>query len=101
MITLSKLQRQQVIDHLFTHNGTQYNMHKASEELTELALVLTQKILKPNKVLEKEIIDEIGDVIIRLEVLKRMYSRKKIMERINYKLNKYKGYIINKTYNKF
>jgi hypothetical protein len=63
----------EMIDYLYRNNGRKYNMHKASEEFQELGLVLNQKLLKPTKVDDQEIIDEIGDAIIRLEILKRMY----------------------------
>lgn len=91
---------EEVINHLYINNGEKYNLHKASEELQELALVLTQKLLKPTKVNDQEIIDEIGDVIIRLEILKKIYPMTEITERVNFKLSKFKGYIDHKLYNK-
>lgn len=87
-----------IIKHLTKENGHEYNLHKASEEFQELALVLNQKLLKPTKVDEQEIIDEIGDCIIRLEILKKKYPIDLIQKRVNYKLNKYKEYIDHKTY---
>lgn len=92
------MNNKQIIDHLVKENGFEYNLHKASEELQELALVLTQKLTKPLKVDDQEIIDEIGDVIIRLRILKKMYPKDKIKERVNYKLGKYQEYIDNKSY---
>lgn len=90
----------EIIEHLVKNNGTAYNMHKAAEECQELGLVLTQKLLKPTKVDDQEIIDEIGDVLIRIEILKRMYSMDKIYERIEKKLSNFKGYIDHKSYSK-
>lgn len=97
MIELSDKQ-QKVIDHLIKENGEQYNMLKASEEMQELGLVLVQKVLKPTKVDDQEIIDEIGDVFIRMEILKRMYPAQDIQKRINHKLAKFKEYIDHKLY---
>lgn len=88
----------QIINHLVENNGEQYNLHKASEEMQELGLVLNQYLLKPKKVKQQEIIDEIGDVIIRLEVLKRMFPIDKIEARVEEKLSKYQEYIDHKSY---
>lgn len=89
-----------VISYLAEKNGEQYNLHKASEECQELGLVLNQYILKPGKVKTKEIIDEIGDVILRVEILKKIFSEKEIQDRVNYKQSKYKEYIDSKKYSK-
>lgn len=83
----------QLIAKISKHNDSTYNLHKASEECQELSLVLTQFILKPQKVDIDEIIDEIGDVAIRLEFLKRIFPIDKINQRIEYKLEKYKEYL--------
>lgn len=91
-------EQNQLLDKLTKHNDSIYNMHKASEECQELGLVLTQFILKPDHVDIQEIIDEIGDVAIRLEILKRVFPLDKIEERINFKLEKYKGYLALEKY---
>lgn len=91
-------EQEKIIQYLFEKNGEKYNLHKASEECQELGLVLNQYLLKPGKVDQQEIIDEIGDVIIRLEILKRMFPMDKIQERINYKLGKYQEYIDHERY---
>ncbi len=91
-------EQKQLIVKLMKHNDSQYNMHKAAEECQELGLVLTQFILKPQHVDMQEIIDEIGDVAIRLEVLKLIFPADKIEERINFKLEKYKGYLALEKY---
>ncbi len=39
-----------LIQELVNYNNNEYNLHKASEELQELSLVLTQFMLKPDKV---------------------------------------------------
>jgi hypothetical protein len=89
---------EKIINHLVENNGFEYNIHKASEEFQELALVLNQKLLKPNKVNDSEIIDEIGDCIIRLEILKKLYNNELIQQRIDKKLSDYKNWIDHKRY---
>lgn len=81
-----------IIDFLVKKNEFDYNLHKASEECQELGLVLNQKLLKPGKVTDQEIIDEIGDVEIRLAILKRLYPLDQIQKRVDYKLSRYKEY---------
>jgi hypothetical protein len=96
------MNNEEIIKHLFLNNGERYNLHKASEEFQELALVLNQFLLKPNKVDVQEIIDEIGDCKIRLAILEKMvdlFPPERVQERINKKLSKYNDYIDHKTYN--
>lgn len=94
----TELTNEQIIDILHLRNGRQYNLHKASEECQELGLVLNQYILKPEKVDPQEIIDEIGDVKIRLAILEKMFPADKIEERVNYKLSKYREYLDHEKY---
>lgn len=93
---------QSVVDYMVANNGN-YNFRKTTEELLELALVLTQT---GNKKIsgapeEQEVIDEIGDVLIRMEVLKKLYPTDKIQARIDFKMDKFRGYIRTKKYSKF
>lgn len=85
---------------LIKFNKPKYNISKAVEELQELSLILTQRLNKPTKVKNQDIIDEIGDVEIRLAVLKKIFSKASIQKRINlkekdlltkFKEGKYKG----------
>lgn len=93
--------QKEIIKYLINENGQKFNFHKASEECQELGLVLNQYLLKsPGVVKDQEIIDEIGDVIIRIEILKSFFPIDKIEERIEYKLSKFRDYIDHKTYNK-
>lgn len=87
-----------IIKKLAETNDYQYNLLKSSEEFSELSLVLLQFINKPNKVDKQEIIDEIGDCIIRLEVLKELFNKKSIKSRIKFKTNKFKSYIKDDKY---
>lgn len=41
---------EEIIEYLHQNNGEKYNLHKASEEMQELGLVLNQYLLKPTKV---------------------------------------------------
>ena len=83
----------ELIKYLAENNDYKYNLLKASEELQELALVLTQMALKKEKVDEQEVIDEIGDVKIRLKIISKFFSKKKVKERIKFKLDKFRSYI--------
>lgn len=74
-----------LIDYLVENNTHEYNLHKASEEFQELSLILTQKLLKSEQIEEQAIIDEIGDAIIRLEILKKKFPIDKIQARIDKK----------------
>jgi hypothetical protein len=93
---------QSVVDYMVRYNGD-HNFKKAIEELMELALVLMQKLNKPiaGAPEEQEIIDEIGDVEIRMEVLKRLFPKDKIDKRITFKMDKFRNYIETKKYSKF
>lgn len=82
-----------LIKKLSKSNEYEYNLLKSSEELQELSLALTQFVNKPNKVDKQEIIDEIGDVTIRLKILKELFDKKAINKRIKYKISKFKSYI--------
>ena len=90
---MNQEQQDEVIDKITLMNGDQYNLIKAAEEASELATVLLQTATKPGKVDAQEVIDEIGDVQIRLEILKRMYGEVSVRKRIEYKLSKYREYL--------
>jgi len=61
---------------------------KLAEECMELALIITQQLNKPKMDFEEEIIEEIGDVKWRLELIEKYYNQEKIQERIMYKKNR-------------
>ena len=88
----------ELIKYLVENNDYKYNLLKAAEELQELSLVRTQMARKKEKVDKQEVIDEIGDVIIRLNVLFHLFSLKKISKRVKFKLNKLKSYIKENKY---
>ena len=69
--------------------GTVIREHKKlAEECMELALIITQQLNKPKMDFEDNIIDEIGDVKWRLELIEKYYDKKRIEERIKYKKNR-------------
>ena len=83
-----------VLKHLLETNTVKYNLAKAAEELSELSLILQQKALKKTENFDDQhIIDEIGDVEIRMYILKKMFPKQKIKDRILYKISKFKEYI--------
>ena len=88
----------ELIKYLVENNDYKYNLLKTAEELQELSLVLTQMALKEERVDKQEVIDEIGDVIIRLKVIQHFFSRKKVKKRVKFKLDKLKSYIKENKY---
>lgn len=77
-------------------NEEEYNYLKAAEELNELSEVLLKKVIKkggPKEPADNMIIEEIGDVYIRLEILSNMFGNQAVQDRISDKLNKYRQYI--------
>ena len=92
------MKNKELIKYLVENNDYKYNLLKTAEELQELSLVLTQMALKKEKVDKQEVIDEIGDVKIRLKVIQHFFSRKKVKKRIKFKLDKLKSYIKENKY---
>lgn len=91
----------EVIDYMVQNNSFEYNLIKAAEELNELSEVLLKRFTKAGTSKEPEntaILDEIGDVQIRLQVLKKLFGEQAADDRVQFKLNKYKGYINDKLY---
>lgn len=88
----------ELIKYLVENNDYKYNLLKAAEELNELSTILLQYVNKDNKIDKQKIIEEIGDSIIRITVLKKLFNKKKINSRINFKLKKFKSYIKNNKY---
>ena len=93
LVASENMTDKEVIQYLALNNNKKYNLLKCAEELSELQTVLLQNINKEKEIDIQHIIDEIGDCIIRLSVLKLIYNKSLIEERINYKLNKFRIYI--------
>ena len=83
----------ELIKYLVENNDYKYNLLKTAEELNELSTILLQYVNKDNKVDKQKIIEEIGDVTIRLKVIQYFFSKKKVKERIKFKLDKFRSYI--------
>lgn len=84
----------ELIAHLVQTNNPLYNLSKIAEECGELNTVILQSINKGETGPDKnEIIEEIGDLAIRLEIAKAIYGEKEVNDRIQFKLDKYKGYV--------
>lgn len=77
--------KKKVISELYRKNDKNYNLLKAAEELQELSLALIQYVTKEGKD-TKNIIEEIGDVDVRLGVARKYFSSKKVKLRIKEKV---------------
>mgnify|MGYP001303549745 CR=1 FL=1 len=64
------------------------DLRKAAEECSELATVLIQQLNKPRKDLNKHIVEEIGDVLFRLENLRKHFDFQAVVDRIELKRKK-------------
>ena len=71
-----------------SQNNKDFDMKKAAEECSELATILIQQINKPHKDYSKKIIEELGDVLFRVQNLTYWYNPVQIKERIEYKKRK-------------
>lgn len=91
-----------IADELFEYNSKKYNIRKCAEEASELATVLLQLLNKwdsPDKrPTIQEIVDEIGDLEIRLPVLRKIFGNQLVNERIRHKTANYSKYMKQKLY---
>jgi NTP pyrophosphatase (non-canonical NTP hydrolase) len=94
---MTKTQRR-TIDKMVTKNTPQYNYIKLAEECNELALAIMHKISKPHKDTMVNLIEEVGDVEIRLRVIKKQVGIALVNHRIKAKMLKYKQWFISKRY---
>lgn len=81
---------QLLITDIIKANSVDYNKLKAVEEMTELNEVLIKSMTKMPKYRpsDESIIEEIGDTILRLNVIKHMYGAEAVDARIAYKQQK-------------
>ena len=84
--------KKDTISTLYRENDKNYNLLKAAEELQELSLALIQHVTKEGDD-DTNIIEEIGDVDIRLGVARKYFSEKKVKLRIKTKLKSIKRHI--------
>lgn len=85
-----------IVKELANTNDRNYNLTKASEELNELSEVLLKLVNKAGTKKEpdrQDIIDELGDVEVRLQILKEMFGVEECNFRVAFKLNKYETYL--------
>ena len=71
-----------------TLSRREWDTRKTAEECSELATVLLQQLNKPHKNLDDEVIEELGDVLFRIERLKQYYDSDQLQKRILYKITK-------------
>lgn len=85
-----------IVEKLVETNDPHYNLLKCVEELTELNEVLIKRLVKggsPKDPSDASIIEEIGDVKIRIMVLEKIFGEEKVQARVDYKLGKFESYI--------
>ncbi len=88
-----------VIKQMADTNDGDYNIDKTIEEIFELGEALMKRKLKGEQhVSNQHIIDEIGDVQIRINVLREVLGPNKIDERVKFKLAKFRGFYKDKKY---
>lgn len=84
-----------IIEKMAKTNSFEYNLEKCVEELLELGEVLMKRKLKAGSFkapTNQSIIEEIGDVQIRIDVLKKIFGQFEVEKRVENKLSTYKGY---------
>jgi hypothetical protein len=85
-----------VVDAMIAKNEPQYQLLKALEELSELQTALLQFITKDGrKTTKQDVIDEIGDVKIRIRILETVFGKEKVDKRVHFKLCKFEEYMHN------
>lgn len=100
MIEINKTNRE-IIDDIVSHNSEDHDILKLAEECTELSEVLIKMITKPNRREERmpHLIEELGDVEVRLDILKRRLGlTKDIAKRYESKLEYINKSICSKKY---
>jgi len=86
-------ERQEIIGKMVKTNSLEYNIDKTIEELLELAEAMMKRKLKSDHgASAQDIIDEIGDVQIRINVMKEIMGPEAVENRIDAKLNKFRGF---------
>jgi len=91
-----KVNQYKIIKKMQEQNDPKYNLIKACEELAELSEKLLKKVVKEGTdkcPSDDDIIEEIGDVQIRLDLLGLIFGQDKVEKRIQYKLSKFEGYM--------
>jgi len=92
---------EQTLERMIEYNEPDYNLLKCIEELAELQEKLIKKVIKkggPKEPRDEEIIEEIGDVAIRISILFKLFGETRCEERVFYKLGKFKSYMDEEKY---
>jgi NTP pyrophosphatase (non-canonical NTP hydrolase) len=101
---VTKSEIRELLNFLASENGKRYNLRKCAEELNELAAVCLKMSNKKGEFLpdRQEIIDEAGDVLMRVKMVLKSESINpaEIRERIRHKANKYLKLLQDGTYSK-
>lgn len=93
---ISKEEKESVYSYMIKNNDKNYNTLKLIEELGELSTILTQSLTKGAE--PAKIIEEIGDVKMRLKVIEARYPAELIQRRIDFKLKKNLKYLKQEKY---
>jgi len=78
----------------------EFNLRKVAEECAELNLIILQRLNKEDdgKIPDSRIIEEIGDVLLRVGVLMLHYGEEPVAQRIESKFQKLKGWMDKEKY---
>ena len=91
--------KKEVIKRMLVNNDPDYQLIKALEELSELQTALLQFITKKGrKTTKQDVIEEIGDVKIRMKILEKVFGKKAVNKRVTEKLTKFDGYMNEKKF---
>ncbi len=94
-----KMKTKEIVDYLIKTNDPKFQIYKACEELSELSTELLQYANKDGrKTVTQDIIDEIGDVKLRLKILEKIFGKEKVKKRIKFKIKKFSKYIEEEKY---
>ncbi len=93
------MKTKEIVDYLIKTNDPKFQIYKACEELSELSTELLQYANKDGrKTVTQDIIDEIGDVKLRLKILEKIFGKEKVKKRIKFKIKKFSKYIEEEKY---
>lgn len=87
-----------ILETLAGYNSYEYNLRKCAEEASELSTIILQSLNKPGFIPDNKIIEEIGDLDLRLKILKIMFGKDKVNERKSNKLKSWQKQLENKRY---
>lgn len=88
----------ELVEVIYQRNDDDYTILKAIEELNELATELTKSLTKPHRVDPKDITSEISDVMLRLELLKKLYNTQDISDSLKSKQDKWRRWVKENKY---